>query len=43
MYPTNDVFNPINISMMLFNGLFIHFVVVVSPFFGASKDLISDS
>ena len=33
----------INISMMLFNDLFIYFVVVVFPFFGTSKELIRDS
>ena len=33
---------PINISTMLFNDLFIYFVVVF-PLFGTSKELIRDS
>ena len=35
---------PINIYLRcFFNDLSIYFVVVVSPFFGASNDLIRDS
>ena len=42
IYPTSDMPNKY-IYDAFFNDLFIYFVVVVFPHFGASKDLISDS
>ena len=40
---TQPVRYPVNISMMLFNDLFIYFAVVVFSHFFTSKELIRDS
>ena len=42
IYTTNDIPNKY-IYMIFFNDLFIYFVVVVFPLFGASEDLVRDS